>query len=690
MFNSLKSKMIIPIVSLMVIMITFIVVYVAVSTTNLVYRFEDDKLTAATQAVTAYLAAHEQITLITASAMGNSASLINLINAGVREDIWRYAYDRKVFLGVNEIIIASHQGITLARSHMRDSYGDNVSGVPSIAAGLRGEVLSLITPTPTAPMVLTTSSPIFYGAPTPGSVVVNFVIGSNEFLDRLGRTFEIDATVFVGDTSVASTLIHPTTGARAVGTSAAPHITAAVLERGEHLVVDLNVFGLLPFTAYYFPLIGVLGNPIGMFFIGISQEHAINTTNASLRNMIIIGVVSLSLIAFVMFMFVIRLVKPITLLTQTLEDTANGDLTRRLPEIGRDEITRASRSFNKTMEELRKMISEIKNQAGSLSDIGSDLAGNMTETASAMNQIAANIQSIKGRVLNQSSSVTQTNATMEQVASNINKLNKDVERQTGAVSQAASALEQVIANIQSVTTTLARNAANVEALKESSETGRSSLQDVADDISAIARESESLMEINSVMENIASQTNLLSMNAAIEAAHAGDAGKGFAVVAEEIRKLAESSSEQSKTIGSVLKKITESMDKITRSTDNVLNKFEAIDEGVNTVAQQEQVIRNAMEEQSQGSKEVLQASGVVGEITQQVKGESAEMLEGSREVIQESKNLELVTQEITNGMNEMAVGAEQVNKAVSNVSELSGKTQENISSLVRAVSRFRV
>ena len=382
--------------------------------------------------------------------------------------------------------------------------------------------------------------------------------------------------------------------------------------------------------------------------------------------------------------------KPIALLSNGLDDVAKGDLTRRLPEASKDELGMASRSFNQSMDEFSKMISSIKSQSSELSDIGNDLASNMTETASAMNEIAANIQSIKGRVLNQSASVTETNATMEQVTSNINKLSGNVENQTGAVAQAASALEQVIANIQSVTSTLVKNAANVENLKGSSDTGRNSLQEVASDIQEIARESEGLLEINAVMENIASQTNLLSMNAAIEAAHAGDAGKGFAVVADEIRKLAESSSEQSKTIGNVLKKIAESISKITRSTDNVLNKFEAIDQGVKTVADQEELIRTAMEEQSHGSKQVLQAAGRVGDITQQVKSGSVEMLEGSREVIQEAKNLEKLTHEITDGMNEMAVGAEQVNRAVNTVNDLTGKTKENISSLVRSVSRFKV
>jgi PAS domain-containing protein len=212
----------------------------------------------------------------------------------------------------------------------------------------------------------------------------------------------------------------------------------------------------------------------------------------------------------------------------------------------------------------------------------------------------------------------------------VQQLNGYVERQATAVSQSSAAIEEMISNTRSVTDTLAKNAKNVEQLKEVSDVGRAGLNEVAADIQEIARESESLLEINSVMQNIASQTNLLSMNAAIEAAHAGNVGKGFAVVADEIRKLAESSGNQSKTIGTVLKQIKSSIDKITRSTSNVLEKFEAIDSGVKMVADQEGMIFNAMEEQGRGSQQVLQGIAEVNEVTYQVKDTSRQLLEDSK------------------------------------------------------------
>jgi methyl-accepting chemotaxis protein len=405
---------------------------------------------------------------------------------------------------------------------------------------------------------------------------------------------------------------------------------------------------------------------------------------------IIMGVVMLLIMSVITLVIAHSITAPLKPMAEVFGEIGEGNFTRKLDINSKDEIGDICGSFNQTLEKIRGLILTIKKQASALFDIGAELASNMTASAAAINEITANIQSIKGRVINQSASVTETNATMEQITVNIDKLSGHVEHQSASVAQSSSAIEEMLANVQSVTGTLVKNAGNVKALMEASEVGRGGLQEVASDIQEIARESEGLLEINAVMENIASQTNLLSMNAAIEAAHAGEAGKGFAVVADEIRKLAESSGEQSKTISSILKKIKESIDKITRSTDDVLGKFEAIENGVKTVADQEENIRNAMEEQDTGSKQILDAIGQVNEITQQVKDGSQEMLEGSKEVIQESKNLEKVTQEITGGMNEMSAGAEQINVAVNRVNDLTGHNRDNIDVLVREVARFKV
>jgi methyl-accepting chemotaxis protein len=396
--------------------------------------------------------------------------------------------------------------------------------------------------------------------------------------------------------------------------------------------------------------------------------------------------------AFVIFIAAGRITRPLVNVAASLKDISEGegDLTRTIAVHSHDEVGDLAKYFNLTLEKIRNLISSVKGQCAALSGIGSELAGNMTETAAAINEITSTVQSIKVRVINQSASVTETNATMEQITANIDKLNSNVEKQSVSVAQSSSAVEEMIANIKSVTSSLNKNTESVRDLLQASEAGRGGLEEVAADIQEIARESEGLLEINAVMENIAGQTNLLSMNAAIEAAHAGEAGKGFAVVAGEIRKLAESSGEQSKTISAVLKKIKGSIDQIISSADNVLGKFEAIDGGIRTVSEQTEAIRGAMEEQGAGSREILEAIGRLNEITRLVKGGSDEMREGSREIITEGKNLEMATGEITGGMNEMAAGAEQINVAVNRVNEISGSNKESIDALVGEISRFKV
>ena len=426
--------------------------------------------------------------------------------------------------------------------------------------------------------------------------------------------------------------------------------------------------------------------------IASTESYILAEVRSMSKFTIVLAAIALLASAAVIFIVLGYVTKPIVKVTETLRDISEGegDLTHVIDEKGNDEIADLARYFNKTLGKIKNLVVTIKNQIVVLFDIGGELSCNMTETAAAINEITSTIQSIKGQVINQSASVTETSTAMGQITTNIDRLNGHVAYQSDSVTRSSQAIEEMLANISTVTQTLVKNSGNVRELSSASESGRADLHNVAEDIQEIGRQSQGLLEINKVMKNIASQTNLLSMNAAIEAAHAGEAGRGFAVVAGEIRKLAEDSGEQSRTISAVLRKIKGSIDKITESTDTVLNRFATIDSGVRTVSEQEANILGAMEKQDAESKQILDAVVQLNEITGQVKKGSMEMLEGSREVIRESQNLEQVTGEITGGMNEMAVGAEQINLAVTRINEISGKNKEHIDLLVKEVARFKV
>ena len=365
------------------------------------------------------------------------------------------------------------------------------------------------------------------------------------------------------------------------------------------------------------------------------------------------------------------------------------DAPPKIPVKCTDEIGVMTGWINQILYKSCKMVSLIKDQSVHLSNVGNELSENMGQTAATITEISGNIRNVKSHVENQSASMRATHTSMEHVVKNIDLLNTQVEAQTASVSQSSSAVEKMLANLRSVTNTLIKNAENVQRLTSASDVGRTSLDEVSRDIQGIAEESEGLLEINAVMQNIASQTNLLSMNAAIEAAHAGEVGKGFAVVAGEIRKLAESSSEQSRTISTVLKKIKESIDKITKSTGVVMDKFKAVDTGVHTVSQQEANIRGVMEEQSVGSEQILEAIGRLHDTTFRVRESSAEMLKDSRDVIRGGNNLTTAIGEITDDINKIASGVDHINSAVSRVHTISENAKEHIDIMFTEVNKFK-
>jgi methyl-accepting chemotaxis protein len=445
-------------------------------------------------------------------------------------------------------------------------------------------------------------------------------------------------------------------------------------------------------VSVYAPIITSSGDMIGIIGCDFRAEKLVADIRMTTIRQIVLELIFLGFGLVVMMLFLKMIFRRLNTINVLLKEISSGegDLTKRINIFRKDEIGELADYFNLTLDKIMNLVVAIKGQTVDLFNIGNELANNMEQTAAAVSQITANIQNIKVQVVNQSASVTETGVTMEQVTLNIEKLSGSVEEQTYSVSQSSSAIEEMLTNIQSVTQTLIRNVENVNELNSASEEGRRSLQEVSRDIQEIARESEGLLEINLVMQTIASQTNLLSMNAAIEAAHAGEAGKGFAVVADEIRKLAENSGKQSKTISAVLKKIKNSIDVITMSTNAALDKFEAIDSRVRIVSDQESNIRNAIEKQGTGSHQILEAISKLNDLTYKVKQGSLEMLEGSKEVIKESENLERVTQYISGGMNEMAAGADQINTAITAVNDISNANKKHINILVAEVSKFKV
>ncbi len=416
------------------------------------------------------------------------------------------------------------------------------------------------------------------------------------------------------------------------------------------------------------------------------------TVSSKEQTMMILGISVISIILAVILSLVLsrNLINPIKGARELLITISQGDLTKRMTVKNKDEIGDLVLYLNNMADRLTDLLGVIKNNSRTLSEIGADLSSHMIETSASIDQIASNISAIEDQSVEQAQSLGQTHTTMEQIGEISEMLHMYIEQQSVNITQSSSSIEEMLSNIASVTRTLVKNSENIGTLAVSAETSRIDLAKAVDDIKGVAKESESLLEISSVIQTIASQTNLLSMNAAIEAAHAGESGKGFAVVADEIRKLAEMSGSQSKTISTVLKKMKHAIDEITQATSVVLTRFESIESGVAVVADQELNIRNAMEEQNAGSQQILEAITNLQDITQKVKDGSSEMMEGSNKILDEGKHLNDSMGKITQMMDEISAGTREITGAVQNVSGLSLRTKEHIDTLVLEVSKFKL
>lgn len=424
--------------------------------------------------------------------------------------------------------------------------------------------------------------------------------------------------------------------------------------------------------------------------VEFAEMHEINNT---LRRNSIIGGLIIAVILLVCILIILKIIiSKFDSIKKNIDNlnTGDKDLTKRLPIYHNNEISQVKISVNEFVDNVHSTVKNIGEANTALKVSFENVSTRLGETRTQIQNISREIAEATEMLNKEDACVDNTSTAVTQISSNIKELNELITQQAAAITEASASIEEMIGNINTVSESMGRMSDEFNELNAATTEGIEKNAAVNDLLQIVLDQSKSLQDTNRIISSISSQTNLLSMNAMIESAHAGIAGKGFAVVAEEIRKLADTSAKQSKSIGENLKMIALNITKVVDSANASKISLEKVNSKTQNTAQLVSEIKQAMDEQTEGSKQMLQVLSSMTQTSDNVLSSSREIEKGTNEILSSVSVLKEASQNMSVNFDKIVTSADETKQTTEQLDNLSMRMAVAVWNISNRIDEFKV